>query len=166
MTEWSQAVWIAIGLILGAFILSIMVGYLYIGRNINNEISRQEGNRVMMQEYREYNGFNNKVVYSQDIVSLVLKERGEVGVRVLRGTSLLSYWCDDPDLEDSLETCDEPWSLNNGAKQTTYTATAVQEKLDVDKVYLGSLTYGPNGEVMGVTFKRGTVDNNGNFISD
>lgn len=166
MTEWSQVTWIAVTLSLGCFVLSVMVYYFHIGRDINNGISRQEGNLQLMQEYRKFNGYNDKVVYAQDIVSLVLEQRGEIGVRVLKGTSLQSYWCVDPDLETSLEECDDAWVLNGAAKQTTYTATAIQERLDVNKVYHGTITYGGNGEIMGVTFVSGTVDDKGNFVAD
>lgn len=163
MTEWSQAVWIAVGLLLSSFVLMVMVYWFRTGRTINNEISRQEANRDLMREYREFNGFNDKNVYAQDIVSLVLQQRGNIGVLILHGTNLYAYWCSDPDMETSLEECDDTWVLTGNAKQTTYTATAVQEKLDVNKIYHGSLSYGLNGEVIGVTFQRGTVDDHGNF---
>lgn len=163
MTEWSQAVWIAVGLLLSSFVLMVMIYWFHTGRSINNEISRQEANRDLMREYREFNGFNDKTVYVQDIVSLVLQQRGNIGVRILHGTNLYAYWCDDSDMETSLEECDDSWVLTGSAKQTTYTATAVQEKLDVNKVYHGTLSYGLNGEVIGVTFQRGIVDDHGNF---
>lgn len=166
MTEWSQFVWISISLILGSLILGIMLRWIMVGRNINIELSKQEANTALMREYREFNGYNDKVVYAQDIVSLVLHQRGEVGVRILKGTTLNTYWCDNEDIESALEECDDPWLLSSGSKQTTYTATAVQEKLDVNRVYKGTITYGLNGEVIGVTFHQGTINSSGNFIAD
>ena len=91
MTEWSQAVWIAVGLLFSSFVLMVMVYWFHTGRSINNEISRQEANRDLMREYREFNGFNDKTVYVQDIVSLVLQQRGNIGVRILHGTNPVSY---------------------------------------------------------------------------
>lgn len=167
MQEWSQTVWIAVGLLISAFIVTCMVFYVGKGRQLNEELSRQDANRELMREYREFNGYNNKTVYAQDIVSLVLQKRGAVGVRVLIGTNLKAYWCENSDIEDSLDSLSgDPWSLEGSKKQTTYTATAVEEQLNVNKVYQGTLSYGLNGEVLGVTFRQGTVNGAGDFVAD
>ena len=73
MTEWSQAVWIAVSLLIASFVVSITAYYLMKGRDINNEVSLQEARREAMQEYRTFNGFNDNVVYSQDIVSIIMQ---------------------------------------------------------------------------------------------
>lgn len=167
MTEWSQAVWICITLLLGSLVISTMVYYFHIGHEINNEVSRLQANRDLMHEYRTFNGFNDKTVYAQDCVSLILQQKGNIGVRLINGSSLAAYWCDDSDMESSLQTLDtDSWSLSSSLKQTTYTATAVQEKFNVEKVYHGKLTYGPNGEVIGVTLQRGHLNSSGTFVAD
>lgn len=174
MTEWSQAVWIAINLLLAAVVIMAMVYYFNIGNSINNEISRQEANRSLMKEYREFNGFNENVVYAQDAVSVVLHYRGKVAVRILHGTSEYAFWCSDDNITDVLKNSagltnsmgedSSNWSCTGAT--TDFTASDVQEKFDVDRVYKGSLTYGPNGEVLGVSLIKGKVDSNGNFTAD
>lgn len=174
MTEWSHAVWICVNLLICAFVMSIMAFFFQKGNTINNEISRQEANRSLMKEYREFNGFNDHVVYSQDAVSVILHYRGSVAVRVLHGTSEYAFWCTDDVLKDNLQNSTlltntsgqavANWSCS--APTTAYTASAIQDKFDVDKVYKGSLTYGPNGEIMGITLVKGRLDSNDNFIAD
>lgn len=164
MTEWSQAVWIAVGLLIAAFVVSITVYYMSKGMSINNEVSLQEARREAMVEYRTYNGFNDKNVYAQDIVSLVLQYNSQVAVRVMRGTSTVAYWCTNDNIEDSLP--NYGWSSFTGAKKTDYTATKVQENLDVNKIYHAELTYGASGEVLGITCKQGTINSSGNFVAD
>lgn len=161
MSEWSQAVWIAVGLLLSASLVLVSTFYLRIVSNINNEISRQEANRVLMQEYREFNGYNDRVVYPQDITTIVLRERGAVGVRIMRGTSLKAYWVKDNDIKNVLQA--HHWIFDPSKEQTTYSATGVQDLLDLDYVYKSTLTYGPNNEVIGVTFQRGILNGAGEF---
>lgn len=167
MQEWSQTVLIAIGLLISAFVVTCMVFYVGKGRELNEQLSRQGANKELMQEYREYNGYNNHTVYAQDVVSLVLQKRGSVAVRVLVGTNLKAYWCDNEDIEAALSDLPEgAWLFEGAKKQNDYTATKVTDQLDVNKVYFGSLTYGLNGEVLGVTFRQGTTNDAGEFIPD
>lgn len=167
MQEWSQTVLIAIGLLISAFVVTCMVFYVGKGRELNEQLSRQGANKELMQEYREFNGYNNHTVYAQDVVSLVLQKRGDTAVRVLVGTSLKAYWCENEDIESALVDLPEgSWILDGTKKQSDYTATKVTEQLDVNKVYYGSLSYGLNGEVLGVTFKQGTATDDGEFVPD
>jgi hypothetical protein len=163
MADWADAAKIAFGLMVSAFVLSLMVYYFYIGRNVNNEISKQEATKTLMKEYREYSGYNNKVVYAQDVVSLVLEKRGTLAIRVVNGSTLLSYWADD-DAVIAVKGATTPWSLNTSKKHSDYTATDVQALLDVNKVYYGEVSYGYSGEVVGVTFHRGTLNASGDFV--
>lgn len=165
MTDWTDAAKISFGLMVSAFVMGLIAYYFYVGKNINNELSKQDANRELMREYREYSGFNGKVVYAQDVVSLVLEKRGDIGVRILSGGTLQVYWADGW-AEEAVGNATDPWTLNPGAKRNTYTATAVSEELNLDKSYYGTLAYGANGEVLGVTFKTGTVDGTGNFVED
>ena len=76
MQEWSQTVLIAIGLLISAFVVTCMVFYVGKGRELNEQLSRQGANKELMQEYREYNGYNNHTVYAQDVVfSCTTKKR-------------------------------------------------------------------------------------------
>mgnify|MGYP001851989133 CR=1 FL=1 len=165
MTEWSQAVWIAVSLLIASFVISITAYYLMKGRDINNEVSLQEARREAMQEYRTFNGFNDNVVYSQDIVSIIMQYKDSIGVRILDGTSTEAYWCENSDIERTLEnSCG--WNLSGTAKRTEFTTTKIQEELNVDKVYQASLSYGPNGEVIGISCVQGTMNEDGDFVED
>lgn len=166
MTEWSKGVWIIVNMIGAVFILTICIQFSYIGKRMSNVISKQDANREVMLEYRKYNGYDNKLVYAQDIVSLVLEDKEDVGVRILVSGSLYAYWCNNADIEDVLQEGDDAWNLNYNKKRDVYTTTAIQEALDVHKIYKGSVRYGLNGEVLGVSFLRGTVNNDGEFHPD
>lgn len=165
MTEWADAAKIAFGLMVSAFVVSLLVYYFYVGRTINNEMSKQEANRELMREYREYSGYNDKVVYAQDVVSLIMQKRGSTAVRITVGGNTISYWADD-DAEMAVGNIDTPWNLPVGAHQTDYTATAVTERLNINKSYKGTIAYGGNGEVVGVSFARGTANDDGTFTED
>ena len=56
------------------------------------------------------------------------------------------------------------WYFDPSKKADTYTVTAVASTIDDTKRYKGELSYGLNGEVIGITFKQGSVDAAGNFI--
>lgn len=166
MTEWSEAAKIAFGLMVSAFVVTLLAYYFAVGRNINNEISLQDSNRELMKEYREYSGYNNKVVYAQDVVSLVLEKRGTIAIRVTTSGNTTSYWADDW-AEQAVETNPtDSWVLPSSARRIDYTSTAVNEHVNLNKSYKGTITYGGNGEVLGVTFASGDVDAGGNFTED
>lgn len=164
MTEWTEGAKIAFGLMISAFVISLAAYYMYIGGRLNNEISKQEANKVLMREYREYNGYNDKAVYAQDVVSLVMKKRGEPAIQIVSGGVQTSYWCSDTNIYNTLAA--STWVFKGPARQDTYTATAVQERLNINKMYLGTIDYSENGEVIGVTFTVGSVDDAGVFTAD
>lgn len=172
MTEWSQAVWICVNLLVMAFVMLVSVTYMSMGQEINRQISKQESSRQLMKEYREFNGVNNKLVYSQDAVSIVLHYRGTVAIRLMTSnTNCKASWCTDDNIVNVLESgvgiknnigeSVDAWSFNN--MQSNYTTEAVSKIFDVNRTYYGEVTYGPNGEVLGVTFKQGKLDDAGNF---
>lgn len=165
MTEWTDAAKIAFGLMISAFVMTLTGYYMYVGRNMNNEMSRQEATKDMLKELRDYSGYNGKVVYAQDVVSLVMAKRGDTAIQVTSAGNQIAYWATD-DAISNIGRSKNPWTFVAGAKNDTYTSTAISEKLNLNKMYKGSLTYGYNGEVLGVTFAVGTVDGAGNFTEE
>lgn len=165
MTEWSEAAKIAFGLMVAAFVMTLTAYYMYVGKSMNNEMSRMESTKTLMKELRDYSGYNNKVVYAQDVASLIMEKRGAIAIQVTSGGNQLAYWADS-DARDAIGRSKDPWTFQPGKANSTYTTTAISEKLNLNKAYKGYLTCGYNGEVLGVTFKVGTQDADGNFTEE
>ena len=165
MTEWSEAAKIAFGLMVSAFVITLTSYYLFVGRSINNEMSRQEATKELMKELREYSGYNDKVVYAQDVTSLIMEKRGTVAIQVTSGGNQLAYWADQ-EARDAIGRSKNPWTFVAGKANSTYTTTAITEKLNLNKSYKGELTYGYTGEILGVTFKVGTKNAAGDFVEE
>ena len=85
-----------------------------------------------MEEYREHNGYDHTVVYSSDIVSAILKSKGDLEIKV-NATSGTYTW-------------------NRNYKATNYTAAEINTVLDNTKLYDSEITYGGNDEVIGYEF--------------
>lgn len=95
MTEWTDAAKIAFGLMISAFVMTLTGYYMYVGRNMNNEMSKQEATKDMLKELRDYSGYNGKVVYAQDVVSLVMAKRGDTAIQVTSAGNQIAYWATD-----------------------------------------------------------------------
>lgn len=160
MQDATILIWIGIGVIVASALLIFSVFVFAKQKDFAKNISEQERVRNTMQEYRKYNSYSDKVVYAQDVKSLIMEERGALAIRVLNRTSLVVWYCSDQNIIDALPN----WYFDSAKKADVYTVTAVASTIDDTKRYKGELSYGLNGEVIGITFKQGSVDAAGNFI--
>ena len=96
------------------------------------KVDEQETTRIRLEEYREHNGYDHTVVYSSDIVSAILKSKGDLEIKV-NATSGTYTW-------------------NRNYKATNYTAAEINTVLDNTKLYDSEITYGGNDEVIGYEF--------------
>lgn len=149
MDEWKHLAWIAISLLLGSALVYIVVGYGHMTGDMNRAIEQRENTKIVMQEYRRYNGYNEKVVYSQDVASLIMEERGDLYVSFRGAKGLFVYSNNDT-------VCKK--ITGSVAPDMEYTAVKVMESLDVNKVYYGHFYYGDSGELLGIQFKEGTMN--------
>ena len=90
MQDATILIWIGIGVIVAAALLIFSVFVFSKQKDFAKNISEQERVRDTMQEYRKYNSYSDKVVYAQDVKSLIMEERGALAIRVLNRTSLVA----------------------------------------------------------------------------
>lgn len=160
MAESTTMIWIGIGVIAAAAILIFGVFTFKKQKEFTRNISEQERVKAAMQDYRKYNSYSDKVVFAQDVKSLIMQERGEIAIRILDRTNLVVWYCEDRNIMEALPN----WYFDTTKKADTYTVTAVSATISDTKRYKGELSYGINGEVIGITFRQGGVDASGNFI--
>lgn len=160
MAESTTMIWIGIGVIAAAAILIFGVFTFKKQKEFTRNISEQERVKAAMQDYRKYNSYSDKVVFAQDVKSLIMQERGEIAIRILDRTNLVVWYCEDRTIMEALPN----WYFDTTKKADTYTVTAVSATISDTKRYKGELSYGINGEVIGITFRQGGVDASGNFV--
>lgn len=134
MQDWQESAWIAIQAVIAATIVTVVVVLMTLGKNVL--AASYEDRRVTeaMQEYRKYNQYDNKEVYSQDIVSLVFENRGEPYVKVTtRGGAV------------------KEWSKNT--QSTAYTSDAVTAAIPISDMYDSQVIKDSNGAVVGYEFR-------------
>ena len=121
----------------------VLVGVLVlvtISQNIGSTLSEQKVVTDRMREYREYNQFDNNVVYPADIISIIYQYRGLPYVYVEYDSTKLIW--------SSSSISRYPTAV----KQSDYRATAIASVIDQTRFYRASLIYGGNGEVEGISF--------------
>lgn len=129
--------WIATGVDLGisAAILVCIVTVLNMAYKGNVALSRQQAISDSLWEYREYNQFDNTVVYPQDVVSAIFRYRGEPAIKVF--SSKGSY----------------TWTQNS--KPCEWTTAAINNLIDQTKVYSARVEKNSSGQIVSIVFVAG-----------
>ena len=141
MHEWGESVWVALSLIIVSIILFFSVTLLEQKRDIMQTMNEQVATTDKIKEFRLYSAYDDRQVYCQDIVSVILETRGMPYIKVVLDSETL-YWQSSKAIA---QTQGIPMQ-----KATDYSSTAILEKLDINKVYNTSLIRGANGEVIGI----------------
>lgn len=119
---------------LDSFITALIITFLVVlmsqQQTMAGIVSENYNNALMMQEYREYNAYNHKHVYSSDIVSLIMKTKGfpEVKVTTTGGT----------------------YTFNTSSHSLDYKASVLSEKIDPNRLYDADVSYEDNTYQLGV----------------
>lgn len=94
----SNLITTGIDLMIVSLILGMIVSLLSIISTYSASLSAEEAEAEILREYREYNQYDSKIVYAQDVISAILRYRGEPIVSVKDGMtktwSLVSTPCD------------------------------------------------------------------------
>lgn len=96
MTEWKHLIIISVELMICGLVIFYAVFLNNVGRTAS-EIQQNEANAIeLLAEYREYNKYDNTIIWSQDVISTILQYRGlpEVEVRYktpVNGASTVRY---------------------------------------------------------------------------
>ncbi len=132
----NDAIYDAIALAVECFLAAILImaisNFLSVADTLNQTIAEQEADSATMQEYRIHNQYDNTHVYSQDIVSAVLKYRGDIKINVSSSKGTVE------------------WS--GSTQSTVYMPEEVTVVIDQNVVYDSTLVKGVNGDVIGYSF--------------
>lgn len=119
--------------VINAAVLVALVGIMTLSTKASQAINEQQVINDELRMYREYNQYDNTIVYPQDVVSAVYRYRGIPVVRV--SSSKGNYqWT------ETTSPC--PW-----------TTVAISSLIDQTKMYDAVIVWGLNGEVAAYEFK-------------
>ena len=79
-----------VDMIVAAALLSSVVILLYTSSTLNAQISRQQSTTDTVMAVRKYNEFDNKIVYSADVISAIIGKTDDFYIYVLNDGSQLS----------------------------------------------------------------------------
>lgn len=139
MSEWEDAARIAFGLGIAAFVMALTAYYMGIGNRIRINLATQ--NESVESDWRVWDAYDRKIVYARDVENLIREYGSDIQVKVSTGGTVR-------------------WTWGVSGSQSTY------DKLDVNKMYQGTVNRDANGSVESVIFKQGKVNNSGDFVSD
>lgn len=143
MNEWSESVWISVAILIFIALIGFSSNLMYTGKQINAQTREQQDSVERIKEFREYNSYNNKTVYCQDVVSIILETRGEPYIQVSEGANNY-YW----QASDAIAVS-KSIPVQNA---TAYSSTAILTVLNLNKTYSASLILGDNQEIVGLKF--------------
>lgn len=134
MSEWKTLVMLTVELVTCALVLynSAFLNNISI---TSNEIQQREANTMAtLAEYREYNKFDNTLIWSQDVISTILQYRGlpEVSVKYASGSNnLVNYTLTTP--------------------SSDYTNAALTDRFGVSSKFHANLEKDLNGSIVKIT---------------
>lgn len=130
--DWTHLVWISLSLLIGVVLVTILLNFSYIGRQITSALYTERAMVEEIQDYRETSPYDGETVYAQDIVSLIFRNRGEPEVVVHTGGRTLR------------------WSLTTAS--TEYTSEAITTAININKMYDGIVERDASGAVLRFVF--------------
>lgn len=133
---------LGVGLLVTAALLSGLVLTMSLNRQFHEKQLESQIVASDIKEHRKNMFYNNTTVYQQDVVSMILRYKGERKVVVK---------LDNGNIHE--------WSLTE--KASDYKVSAVSTLLPKDSLYNSNLIYGPNlREVIGYEFVEVKVGGN------
>jgi hypothetical protein len=143
--EWPNAVWIVIAILIFVSVIGFSTSMFYAGQRVQSRLLEDDRQQELMKEYREYNAYNDKDVYCQDVVSAILKSHGAPYVEVIDGSNKY-YW----QANQAIATTKSIPVQN----ETAYNSTAILTKLSLNNMYAAQVIKGDNFEVVGISFTK------------
>lgn len=145
MEDWQEAVWLALSLMFGVVIILFINYFMLTGQEINRSVANEESMNELMADFRQYQAYDGTVVMPQDVVSMIMKSRGEpyADVYDLNNTNR-KVWCSSKALRDL-------YSLPTDS--STYDTEAVGNAIKQNVQYMCEIKRGASGEVHGIIFK-------------
>lgn len=122
MQEWSDGVRIAIDVFVACVIISALLLCINLGKSIMRVMDVQQAAAADVQAYRVAAAYEGTDVYPQDIVNLVLTNRGFPAVQVTYKSGVVYRW-----------------DKNNAATQ--YTSAAIGAVVKKDVMYICTLVH-------------------------
>jgi hypothetical protein len=141
MQEWKEAIWIAVSAMLAALVITFASSLGAIGGQIADQQQTQYNNMIAMQEYRQWDQYDNTLVYPQDVISFILQYRGDPEAFVdtsAGGGAPANY---------SLQ-----WTSTSAP--CAYTDQDISDLLPIGVSYTANIIKDGNGAVIAVQFRR------------
>lgn len=127
----SNLITTGVDLLVVSILLSVIVGMLSVISTYSASLSAEEAEVEALREYREFNQYDSKVVYAQDVISAILRYRGEPVVSVMDGAT-------------------KTWNLASAPCE--YTTAAIAEQFSQTKQYNAVLVRNASNQVVRIEF--------------
>lgn len=139
----------AIDICMDAIIIAAIAVGLTLQAQIIDVVDKQNATAAQMSFYREYNGFDNKHVYSSDIVGLIMDKRGYPKISV--------------EIEDTGQNINEVYVWSLEARETDYVVQEISAKIPPNYLYHSYLEY-TNGDLSEIQIRtcNGQCNGGGN----
>lgn len=138
MEEVFKVLWLAVSLLITGVTLQCASAGLILPREVGRAQAVEQAAAAAVAETRRYNGYDNKTVYPQDIISLIVKERGTPEVHVQRPDGGWYTW--------TRTIC--------GVAGGDYSIASVSSLLPVTGLYRGELVRDASGAIVIIKFTK------------
>ena len=142
MDEWKKLIWLFMSASTSAFVLITASVLASTGRQVGSQINAETIAIETLKEYRKYNNFYNKEVYTVDIINLIIETKGEIEiyVDVVDGpiTNFSYKWGD----------------IGLPSNHECYYEENIEKKLKDNKIYNSKIIKDANGTVKKIEFYR------------
>lgn len=122
MTEWKYLIVYSVELIVVGLVMTYVTFLNNVGKTAN-EIQMNEANTIeVLAEYREYNKYDNTILWSQDVISTILQYRGlpEVHVKYKGSPSYVKYTLSTPSSEYTNEKLTDRFNVSSKFHSTVH----------------------------------------------
>ena len=110
------------------------IGMLSVATMFGWRISEEQAVRAEIQAFNEYNEYDFTHVYATDVISTIVRYRGELKVVV----------------NSDKGTC--TWDVDTPLDQ--FSIADIESKIQSDVVYDSDLMKNPNGAILGISFRK------------
>lgn len=122
MTEWKYLIVYSVELMIVGLVMTYVTFLNNVGKTAN-EIQMNEANTIeVLAEYREYNKYDNTILWSQDVISTILQYRGlpEVHVKYKGSPSYVKYTLNTPSSEYTNEKLTDRFNVSSKFRSTVH----------------------------------------------
>lgn len=135
---WETLIENAVDVGIVASVILIIVVALGGTERMQNAIAANHDATAVMREYREYNQYDNKYVYPQDVISAVYAYHGRPAIQVRTGGTTYAW-------------SEFSTPIYNG-HAVEYNTASIAQCVDESSMYFASIVKDANGSITMITF--------------